>query len=166
MSEYTYTSKPKEFKWLAGLLLISMLVWVVTIIDFQDLSANWEKASGLFVLAVALFYFFWSYGNKKRSIIITDNKVEYTNPKLHFSAKFEDIILVKSFQDVNKSTENLIVMTEDDTLSISSAFFDIEKLIDCYNKLITIAKNYDNITVEDDRAWAENNETNNPISEV
>lgn len=150
-----FMSKPKEFKWMAFVVLIASFGWIASMMMKTDIRENPLQPLALGVFALAIFYFFWNYGNKKRSIEIYDDKIEYKNPKLAFSANFKDVLVIKTFQDVNRSTENLVILTEDDTLSVSTAFFDSDKLHECFFLLLEKARNFENIKIEDDRLWAE-----------
>ncbi len=150
-----YSSKPKEFKLLALFMLISAVAWAATMMDFSNLGDNYMQPAGLTVIGLALFFLFWGYGNKNRRIVLSNDKIEYMNPKTTFSAKYSAITVVKSFRDMNKNTDNLVILTEEDTLSVSAAFFDRKLLIKCFQELNEIAKKNENIIVEDDRLWLE-----------
>lgn len=148
-----YVSKPKEFIYLATLILGFGVAYLLLKFDFSANNKDFMSLIWGFALFLALFLTFWSYGKKKRIIRIDEIGIEYYNPKLNFTANFSDIILVKSYQEMEKSTENLIVMTEDNTLSISTAFYEKAKLVDVFNSMIAIAPKYPNIKIEDDRLW-------------
>lgn len=147
-----FESKPKEFYYLAILIIGFGLVYMLTVIDFSAPNSSVLVLWGS-ILIIAIGVFFISYGKKRRKIIVYDNKIEYYNPKLNFQADYKDIVLIKSFQEIKKTRENLIVMTEDKTLSVSSTFFDEQLLIECFRELLNKSKDYENITIEDDRLW-------------
>ena len=44
-------------------------------------------------------------------------------------------------------------MTKEDTLTVSSSFFDPRLLVQCFQDLVELTKEYEKITMEDDRQW-------------
>jgi len=81
-----------------------------------------------------------------------DDGIEYLQSKPKFSSNWNDIVLLKSFQELGKSSKNLILMTETDTLSISSAFFKEEYLVEAFNIIKDLKR--ENICIEDDINWS------------
>jgi hypothetical protein len=148
-----YESKPKEFRHLAILIMGFGIVYIFNTVDFASSNYLPVLLWGLFLI-LGIGYFFYSYGKKTRKIVVSDEKLEYFNPKLHFSVDLKDIILIKSFQEMKKSTENLIIMTEEETLSISSNFFDRILLVQCFRDLQEHFKDDKKIAIEDDRDWS------------
>ncbi|MFA5511786.1 MAG: hypothetical protein WC313_04985 [Candidatus Kapaibacterium sp.] len=155
ISEYSTTLK--SFTYLSYLIIILSILYIVTGVMDGDKEALAQSFSGglLGLFAGGFLNFF---GRKKRTLKISKEKVEYHNPKVVFSADIGDIVLVKSFKEMNRKTENLVVMTSDENiLTISTAFFSRNKLISAFNDLKKLSTEYPDITFEDDRAWGENN---------
>ena len=148
-----YSTKLKSFGYLSLLIIIISVTYMIS-----GITSGYEKllsqsvSIGLLGLFAGGFLFY--FGQKKRTIQIYDDKIEYLKPKIDFSANWDEVVLVKSFKEINKETENLIIMKkDDDILSISTAFFDRNKLISAYNDIRNLQKNNEKITFEDDRLW-------------
>lgn len=147
-----YSVKLTSFQLLGGGIIFMSIIYFL-----NDYGTNYEVLSriiSLLIIGLAVGGFFIFFGNKKRSLIIYENGVEYKEGKVKFEANWNDIILLKSFQEMGKSASNLIIMKEDeDHLSLSSAFFKIEYLIAAFKDIQSL--NLDNITIEDDLNWNE-----------
>ena len=145
-----FSSKPVYFTYLGILVLVFAITFAFNIIDFKI-----EQKSILYVLiSIVASGFFFFLGNKKRKIIIDNNQFAYYSSNNPFIADLKDIIVIKSFQELGKSAENLIIIKEDESiLTISSAFFNIEELQKAFIHLNELAKNYPNISIEDDLNW-------------
>lgn len=153
-SSKTFESKAKDFNWLGWAIIGFSLMLVLINININSIKSI--IASSIYtVLGIVLGFLFIKYGNIKRKIIISDEKVEYYNKKLSFTVKIEDIILIKSFQDVNKTTSELVILTENETYTVSSAFFEKSVLKQCFRELCNVASSFENIKIEDDRLWLE-----------
>ena len=148
-----YSTKLKSFRYLSYLLLLISVTYLLSgIIDGDKQSLSESVSIGLLGIFAGGFLFY--FAQKKRTIQIYDDKIEYLKPKIDFSANWDEVVLVKSFKEINKETENLIIMKkDDDILSISTAFFDRNKLISAYNDIRNLQKNNEKITFEDDRLW-------------
>lgn len=149
-----YSTKLKSFRYLSYLLLLISVTYLLSgIMDGDKQSLSESVSIGLLGIFAGSFLFY--FGQKKRTLQIFDDKIEYLKPQIDFSADWEDVVLVKSFKEMNKETENLIIMKKDDEiLSISTAFFEKDKLISAYNDIHSLQKNNEKITFEDDRQWA------------
>lgn len=148
----SYESKAKDFNWLGWAIIGFTVIVVVMKTDFFTKGSILVALGGL-VIGGLVGAFFIFYGNKIRKIVLTAKGIEYYNPKLYFSVRYEDMILIKSFQDIKKSTSELVILTEDKSYSVASTFYDKTKLIQCFRDLCEIAKDYPQITIEDDRLW-------------
>jgi ABC-type transport system involved in multi-copper enzyme maturation permease subunit len=148
-----YSTKLKSFRYLSYLLLLISVTYLLSgIIDGDKQSLSESVSIGLLGIFAGGFLFY--FAQKKRTIQIYDDKIEYLKPKIDFSANWDDVVLVKSFKEINKETENLIIMKkDDDILSISTAFFDRNKLVSAYNDIRNLQKNNEKVTFEDDRLW-------------
>lgn len=155
MSElvHEYTTKLKSFQLLSFVIFIFTITYVINgIIPGEEQSLSQPISYGILGLFAAGFLFY--FGQKKRSILIYNDRIEYRKTKSEFIANWSDIVLVKSFSEMGKKTESLILMTSDDELlTISSAFFDREKLISAFNKIVELNTGREDLTVEDDRNW-------------
>ncbi len=150
----SYESKSKDFNWLGWSIIAFSILLVVMKTDFFTKGSILMAIGGL-VFAGLVGAYFISYGNRIRKIVLNNKAIEYYNPKLNFSVPYEDIILVKSFQDIKKSTSELVILTEDKSYSVASTFYDKTKLIQCFRDLCEIVKDYPEIKIEDDRLWLE-----------
>jgi hypothetical protein len=112
-------------------------------------------SGGIIGLLIALFFYY--FGKKTRKISIFDDKLQYTQSNKTFSTSWENLALVKSYQEDGKQSENLLIMTEDEQLvNISSAYFERLKLIAAYKDIYNfVSENFEtnSITFEDDRNW-------------
>jgi hypothetical protein len=112
-------------------------------------------SGGIIGLLIALFFYY--FGKKSRKISIFDDKLQYTQSNKTFSTSWDNLALVKSYQEDGKQSENLLIMTEDEQLvNISSAYFERLKLIAAYKDIYNfVSENFEtnSITFEDDRNW-------------
>jgi hypothetical protein len=150
----SYESKAKDFNWLGWAIIGFTLLLVVMKTDFFTKGSVLMAIGGL-VLGCLVGIFFIFYGNRVRKIVLTAKGVEYYNPKLDFSVRYEDMILIKSFQDIKKTTSELVILTETQSYSVASTFYEKAKLVQCFRDLCEIAKDFPQITIEDDRLWLE-----------
>ncbi len=153
----TFSQKLNAFKYLSYLIFFVVLVYAINGIDFNDKNSLSEIFSisllGLFASGF-LFYF----GNKERLLSIYQEKVEYKKSIIDFEANMKDIVLIKTFREINSKTDSLIIMTNDENiLSISTAFFDMDKLLEAMKLLVEINQKRDDFRVEDDRNWLTEN---------
>jgi hypothetical protein len=150
----TYESKAKDFNWLGWAIIGFTAILVATKTDFFTKGSILLSIAGLLLgcLGGTLFIL---YGNRTRKIVLTEKAVKYFNPKLAFSVPYADMILIKSFRDLKKTTSELVILTEDESYTVASTFYDKTKLILCFRDLCEIAKNYPQIKIEDDRLWLE-----------
>ena len=150
----SYESQAKDFNWLGWAIIGFTLLLVVMKTDFFTKGSVLTAIGGL-LLGALVGIFFILYGNRVRKIVLNTDGIEYYNPKLDFKVRYEEIILIKSFQDLKKTSSELVILTEDKSYSVASTFFDKTKLICCFQDLCEIAKNYPQIKIEDDRLWLE-----------
>ncbi|MEI6090097.1 MAG: hypothetical protein WCR42_06575 [bacterium] len=150
----SYESKAKDFNWLGWAIIGFTALLVIMKTDFFTKGSILMALGGL-VLGGLVGVFFILYGNRVRKIVLTDTGIKYFNPKLDFSVRYQDMILIKSFQDIKKTTSELVILTEDKSYSVASTFYDKTKLIQCFRDLCEIAKDYPQIKIEDDRLWLE-----------
>lgn len=148
-----YSVKLKAFSLLANLIFIFSIAYMLNVmITGNKDSISSALSLGILGLIAGLFLFYFS--RKKRTLHIYNDKIEYSKPKVEFSALWEDVVLIKTFKEVNKQSENLILMTKDESiLSISTAFFEREKLIAAFKDMKFLLADK-NIRFEDDRDWA------------
>lgn len=151
-----YSTILKTFKYLAFLIFAFSIAYLLSgVLDGSKEALSKSVSAGLLGIGAGAFLLY--FGNKKRTITIYHDRIEYLKPKIDFEAKWDDVILVKSFQEISRKTENLVVMTNDERiLSISTAFFDRDKLISAFRDIKNLLSNRDNITFEDDRQWGDN----------
>jgi hypothetical protein len=148
-----FSTKLKSFQLLAYIILLFSVAYIINDFNPNDKeSLSISISIGLLGLFASGFLFY--FGQKKRTIKLYNDKIEYVKSGIEYSADWKDVILVKSFKEIDRKTENLIIMTQDENIfSISTAFFDRDKLIACFNEIIKINSNRNNFTVEDDRDW-------------
>ena len=148
-----YSTKLKSFSYLAYLIIVLSIAYIINgAIDGDKESLSIAVSGGLLGLFAGGFLLYFS--QKKRTLVIYNDKIEYLKPKVEFTSSWDDIILVKSFQEMNRKTENLVIMTKDEEiLSISTAFFDRDKLVSAYRDIHKLLNSRDDITFEDDRQW-------------
>lgn len=151
-----FTAKLKAFRYLSYLILVFSLVYIVN--SFRSYEP--EQLSGIIsggVFAIVIAAFFWVIGKRERKIVVSEKGIEYISQKKQFDSSWDKIVLVQSYREENKETENLVVLNEDDTfLSVSTAFFDREIILDAFEYIVKKAKEHEHITIEDDRAWLKN----------
>ena len=151
-----FSAKLKAFRFLSYLILAFSVVYIVNSFrSFEPEQITGILSGGLFALVIAAF--FWVIGKRERKIIVSDNGIEYITQKKEFETTWDKLILIKSFREEKKETENMILLNEDDSfLSISTAFFDRHILLDAFEYIVQKAEDHDNITIEDDRLWLKN----------
>lgn len=151
-----FSVRLKTFKYLAYLIVIAGFAYVIDAVSRNTPeSLSGAFTYGLIVLIVGGFFFY--FGRKERSFKFYEDRVEYWTSNNSFIAKWEDIALIKSFQEMGKTSEDLIIMKEnEETLSVSTAFFDKFVLNDVFKELVEVSKVNEHITIEDDRLWLEN----------
>lgn len=151
-----FSAKLKAFRFLSYLILAFSVVYIVNSFkSYEPEQLTGIVSGGLFALIIASF--FWVIGKRERKIIVSDKGIEYLTQKKEFETTWDKLILIKSFREEKKETENLILLNEDETiLSISTAFFDRHILLDAFEYIVKKAEKYKNISVEDDRLWLKN----------
>jgi hypothetical protein len=149
-----YSTKLKSFGYLAYLIIVLSIAYILNgAIDGEKESLSIAVSGGLLGLFAGGFLLYFS--QKKRTLVIYNDKIEYLKPNVEFASSWDNIILVKSFQEMNRKTENLVIMTRDEEiLSISTAFFDKDKLISAYRDIHKLLNGREGITFEDDRQWS------------
>jgi hypothetical protein len=148
-----YKVKNTYFQLLAYILIVFAIAYMVNSYGISDKNYIFESITGGLIAFFAGLLFLY-LGSKTKTIKLYQNGLEYLIQRVMFRAKWDEIAVVKSFQDRNKQTENLIIITEDERLlDISTAFFNKEKLMEAFNQIIKIVKTKENITIEDDRLW-------------
>ncbi|MBX3042760.1 MAG: hypothetical protein KIT33_12665 [Candidatus Kapabacteria bacterium] len=148
-----YSTKLKSFSYLSFLIIVLSGAYLVSGLIAGDKQSLSESVSGG-LLGLFAGGFLYHFSRKKRTLKLYPDKIEYLKPQPEFTANWDDIILVKSFQEMNRRTENLVIMTKDEqVLSISTAFFDREKLINAFRDIQIILSERSGITFEDDRKW-------------
>ncbi len=155
MEKKKFSAKLKSFKFIA----LFILAFGVTI-TFNSLIDGLDKlpensivfTSGILTILVGLF--FLRYSRKERTIIVDGNGVEYHTSKPEYNVSWSDLVLVKSFKEEGKNTENLILMDKnEEVLSVSSAFFERDKLISAFRYIIENIPESCDTNIEDDRKW-------------
>ncbi len=150
-----FVTKPVYFSYVGFLVLTFSLTFMFNEINnLTDLKNN----SFLYVLLSLLVSFlFFFLGNRKRIISINEEGFTYTSSNMPFIAKWEEIMLIKSFQELGKTSENLVIIKNNDELqTISSSFYNIDILQKAFRELCKESAKYPNITIEDDLNWNEN----------
>lgn len=151
-----YTVKLTSFKYLSWVMAGISVIYILSGVTSGDQEKITEALSGGIIgLLIALFFYY--FGKKTRKISIFDDKLQYTQSNKTFSTSWENLALVKSYQEDGKQSENLLIMTEDEQLvNISSAYFERLKLIAAYKDIYNfVSENFEtnSITFEDDRNW-------------
>lgn len=155
MEKKVFSVKLKIFSYLAFAIIAFGVVYSVNALINYEGDYRSAVSGGLFTIVIGLFFYF--YGQRTRKIIVDKNGIEYHNAKARFDISWENLILIKSFQEQGKSSENLILIDNNEhVLSISTAFFDDYVLKDAFRYIVEKSKNFENITIEDDRKWLEN----------
>lgn len=148
-----YKVKNTSFQLLAYILIVFAIAYMANSYGTGNNNYFIESITGgLITLFAGILFLYLGY--KTKMIKIYQNGLEYLNHRVMFRIKWDEVAVVKSFQDRNKQTENLIIIADDDRLlDISTAFFNKDKLIEAFNQIIEIVKTKENITIEDDRLW-------------
>lgn len=150
----------KEFK--VKLQSFTMIGWIIIVMGIAyflgssgDFSKDYlqETLPGL-IISLLFGVFFLFFGNKSRKILIFEDRIEYIETKPKFTILWNDLILLKSFQEMGKASSNLILMTENESQSISSAFFKKDYLAESFNIIKELNKENVNLTIEDDLEWS------------
>ena len=151
-----FSAKLKAFNYLSYLILAFSVVYIINSFrSYEPEQITGIVSGGIFALIIAAF--FWVIGKRERKIIVSDNGIEYISKKKEFETTWDKLILIKSYREEKKETENMILLNEDDSiLSISTAFFDRHVLLDAFEYIVKKAEEYENISVEDDRLWLKN----------
>ncbi len=145
-----FSVKLISFKLIGGILILMSVLYFINGLGTNPETMS-ESFSGSFLgLIVGIFFLYFS--TKQRMLRLYDDGIEYLQSKPKFSSNWNDIVLLKSFQELGKSSKNLILMTETDTLSISSAFFKEEYLVEAFNIIKDLKR--ENICIEDDINWS------------
>lgn len=157
MESKKFSAKLKSFKFIALFILaFGVTITFNSLVDGLDkLSENsMVFTSGILTILVGLF--FLNYSRKKRTIIVDANGIEYHTSKPDYTVNWSDLVLVKSFREEGKNTENLILMDKnEEVLSVSSAFFERDKLISAFRYIVKNIQESGNTKIEDDRNWLE-----------
>ncbi|MBS4001115.1 MAG: hypothetical protein KGZ71_11605 [Desulfobulbaceae bacterium] len=145
-----------SFKYLSWLMTGISVIYILSGVTSGDQEKITEALTGGIIgLLIALFFYY--FGKKSRTISIYADKLQYTQSNKTFSTTWENLALVKSYQEDGKQSESLIIMTEDEQLvNISSAYFERIKLIAVYKDIYNfVNENFENhsVTFEDDRNW-------------
>lgn len=147
-----FKTKLKAFQYLGIMVIIASIALMISFFDPNDAEMK-SKVFSFGGLAGFFGAFLLYFGFKERKIQIYDNKIEYHTSKLVFESSFENLALVKTYQEQGKKSENLILMKEDDTVvTISDAFFPHYLLKDAFHELVKLSENY-SFTIEDDLNW-------------
>ncbi len=147
-----FVSKPVYFSYIGFLVLAFSLTFFFNEFEnIQDFNNNSLLYVLLSLIASSLFFFL---GSKKRIISFDDTGISYTSSNMPFIAKWDEIMLIKSFQELGKSPENLIIIKNNEELqTISSSFFNIDTLMTAFREICKESSKYPNITIEDDLKW-------------
>lgn len=147
-----YKTKLKVFQYLGALVLIAAIVFMMNYYDANSVEMK-SKVFSFGAIAGFMSAFLFYFGFKERKLSIYDDSIEYQTSKAVFSSSFEDLALVKSFQEQGKKSEYLILMKEnDEVLKLSDAFFPNDYLKGAMTELSKVASKYE-ITIEDDLQW-------------
>lgn len=151
-----YSTTLKSFKLMGFIILIFSLAYIINEYN-PDSKESLSLIISLGILAIIFSSFLFYFGQKKRTIKLFNDRIEYSKSKVEFDILWKEIILIKSFKEMNKSSENLVIMTKNEEIyTFSTAFFEREKLISCFNEIININLNREDFTIEDDRQWQNN----------
>ncbi|MCO5251677.1 MAG: hypothetical protein M9949_09685 [Candidatus Kapabacteria bacterium] len=151
-----YTVKLTSFKYLSWVMTGISVIYILSGVTSGDQEKITEALTGGIIgLLIALFFYY--FGKKSRTISMYDDKLQYTQSNKTFTTTWDNLALVKSYQEDGKQSENLIIMTEDERLiNISSAYFEKSKLISAYKDIYNfVNENFEDnsVTFEDDRDW-------------
>ena len=147
--------KLKSFSLIGYLMLGLGLVYSASLIIGADPHSP-KFADGVTggAIAIAAGCTLLIMGNKKRTFKILEDRVEYWASKLIFSAKYEDIEVLKTYHEGERKSSYLaIVASEERLLTVSSAYFEPEKLAEVFNELSERVAGIDTALVEDDLNW-------------
>lgn len=149
-----YGVRLKAFQYLSYIILVFSGVFLLDATTSANVAANADRISiGIMGLIGGGFIFY--FGRKQRKFLIFADRIEYWTSKCEFEATWNELELVKSFQELDKKPEYLVLMTSDNrVLKISTSFFDRELLIAVFLDLLAISKNNEFMTIEDDLAWS------------
>jgi hypothetical protein len=157
MEEKIFAARLNSFKFIAYFILAFGFMLVINSLagGFDKLSENSTTfVSGILTILAGLF--FLRYSKKERKFIINAQGIEYHTSKPDYTVSWEELVLLKSYQEESKSTENLILMDKNENvLSVSTAFFEESKLKSAFRYIAGNIKDFENIKIEDDRSWLE-----------
>ena len=92
-----------------------------------------------------------------RKFSFLEQEIKYSTTKLVFQARYDEINLLQTFHDKQTNSDNfLIFVDEDKILSLSSNFYQEDKLKEIYNELILRCSEYiekNELTIEDELNW-------------
>lgn len=147
-----YKTKLKVFQYLGVLVILSAVIFMINYFDPNSVEMK-SKVFSYGALAGFFGAFLIYFGFKERRLQIYEDKIEYHTSKLVFSSSYDDLALIKSFQEQGKKSEYLILMKEnDEVLKLSDAFFPQEYLRDTMTEISKICEK-NNISIEDDLKW-------------
>lgn len=152
MEKKTFSSRLNSFKFIAYLIIgMGGAYTINALFNYPDL----DKASLIAgVITIVLGIFFYLQSRKTRKIIVDDFGIEYHTSKLMFRVGWDDLMLLKSFQEQGKKSENMVLIDNDENvLTVSDAFFDEYELRNAFKCIADKIKDHDKISIEDDRNW-------------
>lgn len=151
-----YSVKLTSFKYLSLIMFVISGLYIINGISSGNQESITESLTGG-IIGLLIAVFFYYFGKKTRRIAIYEDKLLYTQSNKTFSTDWDNLALVKTYQEEGKNSENLIIMTEDEQIiNISSAYFDRYKLIQAYRDIynhVTNTISNNTVTFEDDRGW-------------
>ncbi len=158
MQQKTIHVSLKSFTYL-GILVFSIGLFLILSNYFSlNPTENFQASNFTGGIMAMIFSIVLCYmGTKKRKIVFSDEKLEYIAAKTQFAASYSEINLIKTFIDpANKSQNLLIFVDESRILSVSSAFFPIEKIQEAYRELLLRCKHFienNELTIDNELNW-------------
>lgn len=150
----TFSVKLKSFKYLAYLIFIFSIVYIINIVRLGTQEAI-SDAISLGIIAVIFGGFFWYFGNKTRKFVFYEDRLEYHTSKKQFESSWENVNFVKTYREESKNSDNLVITTvNEEILTVSQAHFQADVLIRVLEEIVVFKDKYNpEIVIDDDRNW-------------
>jgi len=147
MAEKVITTGIKSFVNVGYLLLGA---WGLLVLKLYFDTGNFDI---LQLLPLLIGFFFVYLGKKGRQFVFSETDFKYSK----FSARYDEINLLKTFKDTKNNSNNLLIfIDETNILSLSSSFYSQEILEKIYYELVRYCKKYienNELTLENELNW-------------
>jgi len=138
---------------ISGSILLSVSVYFNQSQSYDYILSTFKATSVFVIIGIILCYM----GAKTRNIIFLEEKIEYKTSKTIFSARYDEINLIKTFKDPANNSQNLLIFVEtNNSLALSSSFFSIDKLHETYIEILNRSDIYiknNELTIENELNW-------------